>query len=83
MQEALTALVGEDARGLSMSVVRRLKSTWLDEYQGWSNRDQTCKHYLYLLVDGIHFNVRSETVRQCILVIIGATESGDKEFVAV
>lgn len=83
MQEALTALVGEDARGLSSSVVSRLKSTWLDEYQGWSNRDLTGKHYLYLWVDGIYFHVRSDTDRQCILVIIGATESGEKEFVAI
>lgn len=83
MQEALTALVGEDARGLSSSVVSRLKATWLDEYQNWNNRDLTGKHYLYLWADGIHFNVRSDTDRQCILVIMGATESGEKEFVAI
>lgn len=83
MQEALAALVGEDARGLSSSVVSRLKSTWIEEYNSWNNRDLTDTHYVYMWVDGIHFNVRSDDDRQCILVIIGATESGKKEFVAI
>ena len=83
MQEALTALVGEQARGLSASVVSRLKSVWHEEYRGWSKRDLTGQQYVYLWVDGIYFNVRSDGDRQCILVIIGATATGEKEFVAI
>lgn len=76
-------MVGEDARGLSSSVVSRLKSIWLDGHQGWSNRDLTGKHYLYLKVNGIHFHVRSDADRQCILVIIGTTERGETEYVTL
>ena len=38
------------------------------------------KHYVYVWVDGIHFNVRlKEAPLQCILVIIGATADGRKK----
>jgi transposase-like protein len=36
-----------------------------------------------LWVDGIHFNVRLEDERSCILVMIGATQDGRKELLAV
>ena len=83
MQEALTSLVGEQARGLSASVVSRLKSVWHEEHQAWSIRDLTGQQYVYLWVDGIYFNVHSDGDRRCILVVIGATATGEKEFVAI
>ena len=83
MREALTALVGENVSGLSSSVVSRLKAQWLEEYQAWSRRDLSDTQYVYIWVDGIYFHVRSDSDRQCMLVIIGATESGEKEFVAI
>ena len=39
--------------------------------------------YVYWWVDGIYFNVRLDTERQCLLVIIGATADGTKELVAI
>ena len=41
------------------------------------------KRYVYFWVDGIHFNVRLDEERSCILVIMGANESGRKELLAV
>ena len=38
---------------------------------------------MYLWVDGIYFNVRSDDARQCILVVIGAKETGEKEFLVI
>ena len=38
---------------------------------------------MYFWVDGIHFNVRLDEERSCILVIMGANESGRKELLAV
>jgi putative transposase len=82
-QEALTALLGKDAPGLSASTISRLKETWKDEQQRWSRRDLSNRRYVYLWVDGIHFGVRLEDAAQCILVVVGATAEGKKELVAL
>jgi putative transposase len=81
--EALTALLGPEAPGLSASTVVRLKEVWQRDYEAWSKRSLTGKRYVYFWVDGIHFNVRLEEGRQCILVVMGVTPEGRKELVAV
>ena len=67
--------MGEGARGLSQPTISRLKEKWAKEYDEWRRRDLTGEEYVY-------FNVRSDDARQCILVIIGAKDTGEKEFVA-
>jgi putative transposase len=81
--EALQALLGPEAEGLSATTVTRLKGTWEQEYQAWSGRSLKGKQYVYLWVDGVHFNIRLEEDRQCILVVIGATADGKKELIAL
>ena len=61
----------------------RLKKTWEDEFAAWNKRSLAGKRYVYIWADGIHFNVRLEEGRQCILVVMGATEDGKKELLAV
>jgi len=80
-EEALAALVGKDAPGLSASTIARLKEGWSDEHQRWQKRDLSMKRYVYLWADGIHLEARLEDQAQCILVIIGATPEGKKELV--
>jgi putative transposase len=80
--EALSALVGERARGLSANTVSRLKEKWLDEHQTWQRQDLSDKRYVYWWADGIYSKVRMDD-KLCLLVIIGVTESGTKELVAV
>ena len=82
-QEALTALVGPDCPGLSATTVTRLKSVWEAEYEAWNKRDLVGKQYVYVWADGVHFNVRLEDDRTCILVLMGATAEGTKELIAV
>jgi len=82
-KEALSALLGDGARGLSQPTISRLKEKWAKEYDEWRRRDLTGEEYVYWWVDGVYFNVRSDDARQCILVIIGAKETGEKEFVAI
>jgi putative transposase len=82
-EEALAALLGRDAGGLSASTIARLKDVWSDEHARWQNRDLSTKHYVYLWVDGIHVQARLEDEAQCILVIIGATQDGKKELVGL
>ena len=81
--EALATLLGPDCPGLSASTVTRLKQSWEEEYRQWSARDLSGKRYVYLWADGVHFNVRLEEDRTCILVLMGATADGRKELIAV
>ena len=81
--EALMAILGPEAPGLSASTVVRLKEVWQQDYEAWSKRSLADKRYVYFWVDGIHFNVRLEEGRQCILVVLGATPEGKKELVAI
>ena len=81
--EALAALLGKDAPGLSASTVVRLKQVWETDFKDWNRRDLSGKRYVYIWVDGIHFNIRLEEHRQCILVVMGATADGKKELIAV
>jgi putative transposase len=81
--EALQALVGPQAAGLSATTITRLLTAWQDEHKDWSRRSLADKQYVYVWADGIHFNVRLEEDRQCILVLMGATAEGKKELIAV
>ncbi|MGB5156378.1 MAG: IS256 family transposase [Desulfobacterales bacterium] len=82
VSDALSAIVGKDAPGLSAPTVSRLKTIWEKDLQIWQKRDLSDKHYVYFWVDGIYCNVRKDE-KQCLLVIIGATENGKKEVVAI
>jgi transposase-like protein len=81
-QDALSALLGDKAKGLSANTISRLKQHWIDEHRGWCQRDLSQKRYVYWWADGIYSNVRMDN-RLCLLVIIGVTEHGHKELVAV
>ena len=84
MSEALSVLVGEDAKGLSPNVVSRLKVQWAAEHARWNKRDLSTARYIYWWVDGIHTGLRAEGAEgQCLLVIIGVTPEGRKERVAI
>ena len=81
--EALAALLGPDAGGLSASTVARLTEVWADEHAHWLKRDLSARHYVYFWADGIHVQARLEDDAQCLLVIIGATPEGKKELVGL
>ena len=81
--EALAALLGPDAPGLSASTISRLKEVWAGELQEWQHRDLSGKRYVYWWVDGLYFQVRLEEACQCILAIVAAEEGGKKELMAL
>ena len=81
--EALAALLGPQAKGLSATTVTRLKGIWEQEFQEWNRRSLADKRYVYVWADGVHFNIRLEGGRQCILVLMGATSDGKKELIAI
>jgi putative transposase len=81
--EALSALLGPNAGGLSASTIVRLKDVWADEHARWLKRDLSVKRYVYFWADGIYVQARLEDEAQCLLVIIGATPEGKKELVGL
>ena len=81
-REALASLLGKDARGLSPNTISRLKQDWTEEHKSWSRRDLSGKRYVYWWADGIYSNVRTDD-KLCLLIVVGVTESGVKELVAV
>jgi transposase-like protein len=80
-KEALAALLGKDAPGLSASTISRLKEMWSDEHDRWRKRDLSARRYVYLWADGIYLQARLDDEKQCILVLIGATPEGRKELI--
>jgi len=83
MQEALEVLVGPEAKGLSASVISRLKREWEAEYADWCRRDLSRERWVYLWADGIYSGLRAERQKLCALVVIGVDERGEKHFLAI
>jgi putative transposase len=81
--EALGAILGPDAPNLSATTITRLKAAWEQDHGAWAKRSLAGKHYVYVWADGVHFNIRLEEGRQCILVLMGATADGKKELIAI
>jgi transposase-like protein len=83
MAEALSVLVGPEARGLSAPVVSRLKLKWQGEHRRWCERRLDADRWVYLWVDGIYSGLRGEHERLCALVVMGVNERGQKRFLAI
>src|SRR5262245_41850209 len=81
--EALQALLGPEAPGLSPATISRLKQSWQEELTQWQGRSLRGKRYVYFWVDGVYLETRLEDARHCILVIIGADTTGHKELVGL
>jgi putative transposase len=83
MSEALEPILGAGAKGLSPANITRLTESWSEEFALWTKRDLSSKHYVYLWADGVHFKVRLDDDRPCVLVVIGSLPDGTKEIVGV
>jgi putative transposase len=83
MREALAALVGPEAKGLSAAVVARLKRRWSQEYRVWRRQKLGKDRWVYLWADGIYSGLRAEDGRLCALVVIGVNERAQKRFLAI
>ena len=79
---ALEEFFGSSA-GLSASAVGRLTVAWQAEHETFMNRSLVDRDFVYVWVDGVHFNVRLEEARLCALVVVGVRQDGHKELVAI
>ena len=83
-KEALSALLGNDAPGLSSTTISNMIKLWQDEFKEWNQRSLEGKKYVYIWADGVYLNVRlGDTDKVCLLVIMGTTEDGRKELIGV
>lgn len=82
-REALPVLLGNEAAGLSPTTITRLTAAWAEDYDAFRQRDLRDRDYVYVWVDGVHFNIRLEEERLCTLVMLGARADGTKEVIAV
>jgi putative transposase len=80
---AFEALLGKDTAGLSPATITRLTAGWEKEYSDFRRRDLSGREYVYVWVDGVHFNIRLDDDRLCTLVVIGVRPDGQKELLAV
>lgn len=74
--------MGPQAVGLSPASIGRLKEAWRTDFKAFQIRDLSNKRYVYFWVDGVYLEARLEE-RQCMLIVIGADETGKKELVAL
>lgn len=81
--EALAALLGPNATGLSSTRISRLKADWWTEYDHWQRRDLSTRRFVYIWADGVYFRPRMAEEKQCVLVLIGADEWGRKEIIGL
>lgn len=81
--EVLAAFLRPDAEEISSSIITRLKAMWWEEYEAWRKRDLKGKRYVYIRADGVYFMRRIDGDRQCILVIVGTDEYGEKDVLAI
>jgi len=80
---ALTALLGEEASGLSATAITRMTAAWQEDYDAFRSRDLSDRDYVYVWADGIHFRIRLEEDRLCALVMIGVRPDGTTELIAI
>ncbi len=82
-REALPILLGDDSAGLSATNIVRLTAVWEEDYRRFRQRDLADRDYVYVWVDGLHFNIRLDDDRLCTLMMIGVRPDGTKELVAL
>jgi len=82
-QEALAALLGPNAAGLSSTTISQLKAAWWGENERWQRRDLGARRIVHIWADGVYFQPRMAEEKQCVPVVIGADEWGRKEVLGV
>jgi transposase-like protein len=79
---ALRGLLGDGAP-LSASSIDRLKAKWRLEYEEWKKRDLSSIKLVYQWADGLYVKAGFEKEKAALLVLIGANDKGEKQFLAV
>src|SRR5574341_1020972 len=78
---ALRGLLGEGAP-LSAASLMRLKSAWQADYEAWKRTDLSELELVYWWADGLYVKAGIADRKAALLVIVGATSSGQKVLLA-
>jgi len=78
---ALRGLLGE-AAPLSAASLMRLKSAWQAEYAAWKRADLSQLELVYCWADGLYVKAGISDRKAALLVVVGATSSGEKVLLA-
>jgi len=78
---ALRGLLGEGAP-LSAASLLRLKGVWQAEYEAWKHTDLSELELVYWWADGLYVKAGLSDRKAALLVIVGATVTGDKVLLA-
>jgi putative transposase len=72
-------------RRLSSGEVSKANQKLLEPVEAWRHRSLADEKYLYLFLDGTNFSMRrgKEVAKQCVLVVIGVTESRQRQVLAL
>lgn len=79
---ALRGLLGDGAP-LSSASISRLRSDWEVQFQSWRQRSLAELDIVYCWADGLYVKAGLESGKAALLVIIGATRTGEKVLLAV
>lgn len=79
---ALRGLLGEGAP-LSGASIARLKADWQQQYEAWASRSLADLDIVYCWADGLYVKAGLEDGKAALLVVIGATRTGEKVLLAV
>ena len=79
---ALRGLLGDGAP-LSKASIRRLRATWVAEFEAWAKRSLVDREVVYVWADGIYVKAGLERDKAALLVVMGAMRDGTKEILAV
>ena len=79
---ALRGLLGEGAP-LSGASVARLKADWQQQFEAWASRPLDDLDIVYCWADGLYVKAGLEDGKAALLVIIGATRTGEKVLLSV
>ena len=80
-QEALAALLGQEAPNLSPPVIARIRGEWEADYARWQRRDLSARRDVSVWADGVYLQARMEPQAERMLGLIGATPEGKKELI--
>jgi putative transposase len=79
----LEVVLGEGAKKLTPAVLSELKKSWTKEFDEWNQRDLTKVRFTYLFADGIYQEIRGDSPKICVLVLMGVDERGKKHLIAI
>jgi transposase-like protein len=79
----MQSLFGDSTKGFSASSIARMAKRWTKDFEKWKNRDLSQKQFVYAFCDGVYFKIRGVKKKQCYLMVVGVTITGDKEIIAI